>query len=449
VDNPPGSVARELSEASGTVITMEPIVVFAGGLLLGLLLGLAAGLPLGRGQGQARNAALGATLQAERRAAAERLAALQGEQVRLAEQFRALSAEALQANNDQFLDLAEARLREAQVRAGGDLEARGQAVAGLVAPLEDTLRRVEGRLHDLEAARIGAYAALTEQVAANRAAAEQLTSETAALVGALRAPQARGRWGELQLRRVVELAGMEARCDFDEQVGLTVAGAAVRPDLVVRLAGGRSVVVDSKVTLAAYLEAAESTDAAHREERLRAHARHLRGHVDALAAKEYWTALPNTPEFVVLFVPGEAFLAPALERDTGLLEHAMSRRVMIATPTTLVAMLRTVAWSWQQESLTESAREVFDLGRELYARLATMGEHLDRLGRSLGRAVTDYNAATGSLETRVLVTARRLHGLGVVADELPTPRGLDHGPRPLTAAELTAPAAEPARLRPL
>jgi DNA recombination protein RmuC len=445
----PKPASPELSEGSGTVIHMEPIVLVSAALLLGLLLGLAAGVPVGRGQGQARNAALGATLQAERRAAAERLAALQGEQARLAEQFRALSAEALSANNAQFLDLAEARLREAQVRAGGDLDRRSQAVAGLVAPLDDTLRRVEARLHDLEAARVGAYAALTEQVAANRVAAAELTAETAALVNALRAPQSRGRWGELQLRRVVELAGMEARCDFDEQVGLTLAGSVVRPDLVVRLAGGRSVVVDSKVTLAAYLEAAGSSDAAHREERLRAHARHLRGHVDALAAKEYWTALPDTPEFVVLFVPGEAFLAPALERDAGLLEHAMARRVMIATPTTLVAMLRTVAWSWQQESLTESAREVFELGRELYARLATMGEHVDRLGRSLGRAVTDYNAATGSLESRVLVTARRLHGLGVVSDELPIVRGLDHGPRPLTAAELTVPAAEAARLRPL
>lgn len=429
------------------MIDMEPIVLFSAGLVLGILLGLAAGVPVGRGQARERNAALAATLQAERRAAAERVGALQGEQARLAEQFRALSAEALSANNAQFLDLAEARLREAQVRAGGDLDQRSQAVAGLVAPLDDTLRRVEARLQELETARVGAYAALTEQVAANRAAAVELTAETAALVSALRAPQARGRWGELQLRRVVELAGMEARCDFDEQVGLTLVDGLVRPDLVVRLAGGRSVVVDSKVTLAAYLEAAGSADSAFREERLRAHARHLRGHVDALAAKEYWTALPNTPEFVVLFVPGEAFLAPALERDAGLLEHAMARRVIIATPTTLVAMLRTVAWSWQQESLTESAREVFSLGRELYSRLATMGEHLDRLGRSLGRAVTDYNAATGSLESRVLVTARKLHGLGVVADELPILHGLDQGPRPLTAAELTVPAAEASRLR--
>ncbi len=432
---------------------MNSIGVLLAGLLLGLLLGAGAGIPLGRGQGRAQglaqNASLTATLQAERRAAAERLATAHGEQARLTEQFRALSAEALSANNAQFLDLAEARLREAQAGAGNDLDKRRHAVAGLVAPLEDTLHRVEGRLQELEAARVGAYAALTEQVAANRVASELLTSETAALVTALRAPHTRGRWGELQLRRVVELAGMEARCDFDEQVGLTVAGSTLRPDLVVRLAGGRSVIVDSKVTLAAYLEAAGSSDAAHRDERMRAHARHLRAHVDFLAAKEYWAALPGTPEFVVLFVPGEAFLGPALERDEGLLEHAMSRRVIIATPTTLVAMLRTVAWSWQQESLTESAREVFELGRELYSRLGTMGEHLDRLGRSLGRAVTDYNAATGSLESRVLVTARKLHGLGIGADDLPMPRGLDHGPRPLTAAELTVPAAEAARLRPL
>jgi DNA recombination protein RmuC len=306
-------------------------------------------------------------------------------------------------------------------------------------PVGDTLGRLEIRLRELELARAGAYGALTQQVSMTREATEALASRTGELLTALRAPQTRGRWGELQLRRVVELAGMAPHCDFDEQVSTTTADGTVRPDLVVRLTGGRTIVVDAKVSLAAYLEAATLADEARREERLRAHARALRTHVDQLAGKNYWRSVAGSPEFVVLFLPGEAFLSPALERDPALLEHALGARVIIATPTTLVAMLRTVAWSWQQDSLTAHAREVFDLGRELYARLATMGEHVDRLGRSLNRAVTDYNAAAGSLESRVLVTARRLQDLRVVGDELPAPRFADATARPLTATELVIP----------
>ena len=306
-------------------------------------------------------------------------------------------------------------------------------------PVGDTLGRLEIRLRELELARAGAYGALTQQVSMTREATEALASRTGELLTALRAPQTRGRWGELQLRRVVELAGMAPHCDFDEQVSTATADGTVRPDLVVRLTGGRTIVVDAKVSLAAYLEAATLADEGRREERLRAHARALRTHVDQLAGKNYWRSVAGSPEFVVLFLPGEAFLSPALERDPALLEHALGARVIIATPTTLVAMLRTVAWSWQQDSLTAHAREVFDLGRELYARLATMGEHVDRLGRSLNRAVTDYNAAAGSLESRVLVTARRLQDLRVVGDEWPAPRFADATARPLAASELVIP----------
>jgi len=326
--------------------------------------------------------------------------------------------------------------RESRGRTVAELDSGRAEVAGVVAPLRECLGRVEGRLRELELARVGAYAALTEQVEMTRAASEALTAETAALVNVLRAPQGRGRWGELQLRRVVELAGMQVRCDFDEQVAVDGAEGSLRPDLVVRLAGGRNVVVDAKVPLAAYLEASTAVGEAARRDRLRAHARHLRQHVDALAGKEYWAAVAGSAEFVVLFIPGEAFLAPALEHDPQLLEHAMVRRVLIATPTTLIALLRTVAWGWQQESLTEHAREVFDLGRELYARLATMGEHMDRLGRSLARAVGDFNAAAGSLESRVLVSARRFHALGIVAEDLPPPGPVEVAPRPLGAPEL-------------
>lgn len=408
----------------------------AAAVLIAALLGVALGQVVGRSRGAAEVAALGATLQAERRASAERLSMVTADSARLTEQFRAASAEALRANSAHFLDLAQSRLRENQEAAAGDLTARQSAV---VTPLRDCLVRVEERLRELETARVGAYSALTEQVGLVRAESEALRLQTAALANALRAPQTRGRWGEIQLRRVVELAGMEARCDFDEQVSVDGEQGPLRPDLVVRLSGGRNVVVDAKVPLAAYLDAGAAVGEEDRRQRLRAHAGHLRGHVNSLAAKEYWAAVPGSPEFVVLFIPGEAFLAPALEHDPELLEHAMARRVMIATPTTLIAMLRTIAWGWQQEALSTHTREVFELGRELYARLSTMGEHFDRLGRSLSRAVVDFNSAVGSLESRVLVTARRLDGLGISVADLPAPRCVEHAPRPLGAPELLLP----------
>ena len=247
----------------------------------------------------------------------------------------------------------------------------------------------------------------------------------------------------MQLRRVVELAGMSARCDFDEQVSVTTDDGAQRPDLVVRLAGGKNIVVDSKVSLAAYLEAAEATDEAVRAARLGAHARHLRAHVDQLAAKAYWSVLSPAPEFVVLFIPGEAFLAPALESDPGLLEHAMAQRVHIATPTTLVTMLRTAHYAWQQAALSENARAVFDLGRELYDRLGGLGRNMDQLGRALSKTVVAYNQAVGSLESRVLVSARRLNQLGVVDGELDSPGLVEETARALSAPELaTPPGAE-------
>ena len=254
----------------------------------------------------------------------------------------------------------------------------------------------------------------------------------------LRRPEARGRWGELQLRRVVELAGMSARCDFDEQVAVTCPDGAQRPDMVVRLAGGKNIVVDSKVSLAAYLEAAQSEDEGLRSDRLDAHARHLRDHVDRLAGKAYWAALSPSPEFVILFIPGEAFLAPALERDPGLLEYAFGRRVHIATPTTLVTMLRTAQYAWQQEALSDNARAVFDLGRELYDRICALGRNVDRLGRSLTTAAANYNQMVGSLESRVLVTARRLNELGVVEGELDPLAPVEETTRALSAPELMA-----------
>lgn len=333
---------------------------------------------------------------------------------------------------------AEARLLRERLAAADAAAGRRDDLAVTVAPLREALGKVEGHLRVLEHDRVAAYSALTEQVRAMAATGEALRDQTRSLVTALRAPQARGRWGEMQLRRVVELAGMVEHADFTEQATVTGDHGTRRPDLVVRLAGGKQVVVDAKVSLAAYLEAADAHDPDVVEARLQAHARHLREHVRGLAAKEYWRSFEPTPEFVVLFVPGDAFLAPALERDPRLLEDAMAARVMVATPTTLIAMLRTIAYAWQQEALTRNARSVFELGRELYRRLGTLGSHVDQLGRALTRSVDDYNKVVGSLERSVLVPARRMADLALTDADLPGPSAVETATRPLGAPELLA-----------
>ncbi|HEY3957838.1 MAG TPA: DNA recombination protein RmuC [Streptosporangiaceae bacterium] len=425
---------------------MNALMLFAG-LAVGVLLGVAIGVLFARGRQSAEVADLRAAASAaderaraaeDKRVMAERAADERADLIdnQLAERFQVLSSQALDASTSRFLEIAEGRLQAANATAAGEMEKRRTAVEHLVAPLRETLGRVEAQLRESDAARRSSHAALTEQVTIARESSEQLRAQTQALVTALRRPEARGRWGELQLRRVVELAGMTAKCDFDEQVSVSIGDRKLRPDMVVRLAGGKNIVVDSKVSLAAYLEAAEASDEAVRDDRLGAHARHLRKHVDDLAGKSYWAAFSPAPELVVLFIPGEAFLAPALERDPGLLEHAMTRRVHIATPTTLVTMLRTAQYAWQQDALTENARAVFDLGRELYDRIAGMGKHIDYLGRALTNAVSTYNKTVGSLESRVLVSARRLNELGVVDGELTAPPPIEETARALSAPEL-------------
>lgn len=333
-----------------------------------------------------------------------------------------------------FEGLASRALAGSREQADREAAVQRQAVEHLVGPLREQLHLVEAQLRGLEVERARAQAELREQVAGVRRSSEQLGRETASLVDALRRPQARGRWGELQLRRCVEYAGMLDRCDFTEQ---QVLDGGLRPDLVVRLAGGRSIVVDAKVTLAAYLEAVESGDEQQAAERMAAHARHLRAHVDRLGSKAYWAALPDSPEFVVLFVPGEAFLAPALEHDPALLEHAYAQHVHIATPTTLVSLLRTAAHAWQQQQLTDNARAVVVAGRELYARLGTLGGHVDKLGRTLNSAVNDYNKTVASLERTLLPSARRMADLSGASDEPAGPRPVDAVATPLVAPELT------------
>jgi DNA recombination protein RmuC len=294
------------------------------------------------------------------------------------------------------------------------------------AVVRESLERLHDQLRDLEHGRVAWQSQLHEQVLGMRSSTETLRRETQSLSTALRRPQVRGRWGELHLRRAVELAGMVEHCDFSEQVRLD--DGARRPDLVVHLAGGRSVVVDSKVPLDAYLDATGCDDDETRADHVARHARQLRTHVDLLAGKAYWRSLPDSPEFVVLFVPAESFLSAALEADPSLLEHAAAREVVLATPTTLIALLRTVSHGWRHEALSTRADEVHRLGRELHARLATFGAHLDQVGRSLNAAVGHYNSAVGSLESRVLVQARRFDDLGVTGPAtatLATPRAVE------------------------
>ncbi len=388
-------------------------------------------------------AGLTATLEAEREAARERehvLTAVQADsEARLREAFGALAGEALRRNNEAFTALAEARLATARAGAEGDLAQRQQAIEGMVGPLRESLERVQLQLNTVEKERAGSYASLLEQVAHMRTTSQQLQQETNQLVTALRAPQVRGRWGEMQLERAVEAAGMTEHIDYVTQETVSGPDGRVRPDLVVRLIGGKNVVVDSKVAFIGYLEAMEARDEATRAARLKAHARHLRDHIDQLGAKSYFEHFSPSPEFVVCFVPADAFLDAALREEPGLLERAFERNVVVATPSTLVALLRTIAYTWRQDALAANAAEVHQLGRELYQRISTMGGHIDKLGRSLNSAVGAYNQTVSSLESRVLVTARKMIELKVVdpADRAEPPKQVTETARSTQAPEVT------------
>ena len=342
----------------------------------------------------------------------------------LSDELRALSAQAVSESSSQVFAMADSGVR---------------ATEQVVKPVQESLQRLNERIHTLERQGASWQSQLKQQVEAVQLSGIELRQQTQALSEALRRPQVRGTWGEMQLRRSLELAGLMARCSFDEQVTRHTDDGRLRPDVVVRLAGGKHIVVDSKVSLDAFLSAATHGAAPEqREADLVRHARQVRTHIEALAAKSYWAQFSPAPEFVVMFLPGEAIFAQALETDPGLLDFAVGRGVMLATPTTLIAMLKTVAYAWNQEALADNAREVHRVGRELYDRLSTVGGHLDKLGRSIGGVVGSYNSAIASLETRVLVSARRMRDLQGVDKDLSSPAAVSDLPKPLTAPELMA-----------
>jgi len=412
------------------------------GLVVGCVLGLLIGLLVRSGQStrsRTAQARLEAELARTRLAADERAATADELRRQLTGEFARLSSEALRRNSDQFLQLADTRLGETRQAAEGDLARRQEEITRMLAPLVEQLGRYDEGVRRLEVERQRAYTALTEQMRHLTGSHERLERETRNLVTALRSPQTRGRWGELQLRRVVEMAGMLERCDFSEQVTSDGDAGRLRPDLVVHLPGGKNVAVDAKVPLQAFLDANEADDEGVRRAHLAAHGRQMKAHVDALAKKEYWKRVDPSPEFVVAFIPGDPLLTAALEHDPGLMEYAVANHVLLATPTSLIALLRAVAYGWQQESLTENARQVQVLGAQLYERISVLGEHMAAVGRNLTGAVTAYNRAVGSLEGRVLVTARRFVEMGVVGagEREPTsPSPVDTVTRPLQAPEL-------------
>ena len=368
--------------------------------------------------------------EAEQQAAAEKLALLEEAKAKLQDSFRALSSEALSNNNESFLNLAKATLEKYQEGAQGELEKRQQAIDKTVEPVGEALKVFNERVSKIEERRAATDSSLKLQLEQLAQSHMQLSRTTGSLVQALRAPQVRGQWGEMQLRRTVEMAGMINYCDFEEQASVeTDDGQRLRPDLLIRLPNERVVVVDSKVPLAAYLDALESEDPDVQKERMQAHARHVRDHIKGLSAKTYWDKFDNAPEFVVLFIPNETIFSAALEQDPQLIELGVLNKVILATPTTLIALLKAIAYGWQQEAIAREAKEIAALGQELYDRIGVVAGHFAKVGKSLGQSVEHYNKAVNSVESRLLVTAKKFEALdSASSDTLPKVKGIEKIP---------------------
>jgi DNA recombination protein RmuC len=403
------------------------------GIIIGLLLGAAlVYFLLNRAHARTREALarLDARHAAELKSAEEKFALLEQARAQLKESFQALSSEALSKNNESFLNLAKSTLEKYQEGAKGDLEKRQEAIHKTIEPVGLALKAFNDRVEKIEERRTQTDASLQQQLRQLAESQVQLSKTTGSLVQALRAPQVRGQWGEMQLRRTVEMAGMINRVDFLEQASVDSGdGQRQRPDMLIHLPNGRQVVVDSKVPLAAYLDALQSDDPDRQKERMAAHARHIRDHIKGLAAKSYWTQFDNTPEFVVLFIPNETIFSAALEQDPQLIELGVDNKVILATPTTLIALLKAIAFGWQQEAIAREAKEIAALGKELYERIGVVTGHFAKLGKSLDQSVGHYNKAIGSVESRLLVTARKFEALDSAApDPLPEPVAIEKQP---------------------
>ena len=375
---------------------------------------------------------LATTLDLERRNHIEKLETLEKAREQLADTFSALSGQALKHNSEEFLKLAQENLKRFQSQANNDLEKKEKAIEHLIGPIREALEKTERQIHGMEKERKEAYGALHKHLETMAETQANLQSETRSLVQALRRPEVRGQWGELTLKRLAELAGMVEHCDFYEQQSVQTSEGRQRPDMIVRLPGGREIVVDVKTPLDAYLNAIEADDDTKRQQALIHHARNVRQRVTELASKAYWSQFKAAPDFVVLFIPGEQFLSAALDQDRKLLEYALGQHVILATPTSLVALLRAVAYGWRQEQLTRNAEQIKIVGEELYKRLLTFSSHLDKLGRSLDNSLKHYNSAVGSFDSRILPSAQKFTEMGISSNgEVETPEQIETGVRSL------------------